>query len=192
MAWRDFLGRFARRPAPREPEPSPELGPMARHAISWLEKQPDAAKMLGALAEPEPPPEPRASRRPESEAAAHPFVDLAEKAAALTARVDNLAVRDDRWVKLARAGYTEEGLAEISRFAAHRGIQDPIAAAAQLEREVGHAEPIVQSGHRSFHTLAQAEERRSDTAFEALLDGDDEQWLAYSVNAALKEVRGQY
>jgi hypothetical protein len=52
MTWRDRLGRWMRRPAPREAEPSPELGPMARHAIEWLASQPDAAKMLGALAEP--------------------------------------------------------------------------------------------------------------------------------------------
>jgi hypothetical protein len=62
-------------------------------------------------------------------------------------------------------------------------MTDPLAAAAQLEREIGHAEPIVQSGHRSFHTLAQAEERRSDTAFEALMAGDDETWLQLTVPA---------
>jgi hypothetical protein len=169
---------------------------MARHAISWLASQPDAAKMLGALAEPEPPPEPRApraSRRPESEATAHPFAELAERARLLTERVDSLAVRDERWVKLAREGYTEEGLGEIARFAAHRGMTDPLAAAAALEREVGYPQPAESSGgHRYFHALDRAEHRASDTAFQALMDGDDEQWLAYSVNAALKEIRGQY
>jgi hypothetical protein len=167
---------------------------MVQRSIAWLASQPDAAKMMGALAEPpEPPPEPRAPRRREPEPSSHDaFAELAEKARALTARVDRLVVHDDRWKRLSEQGYTEEALAQIAQFAGHRGIQDPLAAAAALEREVGHAEPIVQSGHRSFHTLAQAEERRSETAFQALMDGDDEQWLAHAVPAALKEIRGQY
>jgi hypothetical protein len=156
---------------------------MARSAIAWLETQPDAAKLLGALADPEPPPEPRSPRRREPEPSSHPFAELAEKAAALTERVDRMVVHDDRWKRLSEQGYLEEGLAEIARYAAHRGITDPIAAAAALEREMGHhPEPAVSNGgHRSFHTLDRAEHRANEAALEVLLSGDDEEWLARTI-----------
>jgi hypothetical protein len=128
--------------------------------------------------------ESRAPRRREPEAPAHSFADLAEKAAALTERVDSLAVRDERWDVLKRQGYMEEGLAEIARFAAHRGIQDPIAAAAALEREMGYPEPVMSSGdHRSFRALDRAAETENDKAFQALMNGDDERFLEMTIPA---------
>jgi hypothetical protein len=158
-----------------------------------LSTQPDGAKLLSALIEPQPteadiPP----SRRREPEPESNPLTELLAKARHLTERVDRLSAQDERWAALSREGYTEEGLSQIAEFGVRQGIADPREAARALERAVGHAEPVVQSGrHMSFRGLDQAEERRSEAAFQALMDGDDETFLATAIPSVLAEIRGR-
>jgi hypothetical protein len=167
---------------------------MMQRSIAWLAKQPDADKWLGALAEPEPvEPEPRRRPPADPEPVGNPWTELSAKATSLAERVDKLVDRrgDDRWAVLLRDGYPVESVERIARFGVEQGIADPREAAKLLERQIGYPEPAVSTGGRYFAVLDRAAGRDNAAAFQALMDGDDETWLAHSIPAALREIRGQ-
>jgi hypothetical protein len=202
------LGRFAAGREERQPtQNAPELSPLSRQAIEWLARDPELQKRLGPLVERDeryitrggredrPPTDRSVGDDPGPTSPSAPSEVLSEltaKVAALTRRADSLVVRDEALVKLHAEGWTEEGLAELSRYMATHGLRDARQAARQFEREAPAPEPVVPSrgnGHWLMDARRRAEQ--GDAAYRALMAGDDEQFLQLSIAAALREVRGQ-
>ena len=100
---------------------------------------------------------------------------------------------ENRWLegrgKLRDAGYTQEGLEAVEKLMEERGIADHEAARALHERLNPPAEPAV-TGGSSWNFFDRSAEAANDAAFKALMSGDDEQFLATAIPAALKEARG--
>lgn len=101
---------------------------------------------------------------------------------------------ETRWMSgrtsLREAGYTQEGIDAVEQLMEQRGIADHEAARALHERLNPPAEPAVTGGSR-WNFLDRAAEATSDSAFKALMSGDDETFLATAIPAALKEARGE-
>lgn len=101
---------------------------------------------------------------------------------------------ETRWMSgrtsLREAGYTQEGIDAVEQLMEQRGIADHEAARALHERLNPPAEPAVTGGSR-WNFLDRAAEAASDSAFKALMSGDDETFLATAIPAALKEARGE-
>lgn len=121
--------------------------------------------------------------------------DREERAKEKQEREAESARRDleGRWLagkKLLRdAGYTDEGIAAVEQLMEQRGIADHEAARALHERLNPPAEPAVTGGSR-WNFFDRGAEAANDAAFKALMDGDDETFLATAIPAALKEARG--
>ena len=101
---------------------------------------------------------------------------------------------ETRWMagrtSLRDSGYTQEGIDAVEQLMEQRGIADHEAARALHERLNPPAEPAVTGGSR-WNFFDRAAEAANDTAFKALMDGDDETFLATAIPAALKEARGE-
>jgi hypothetical protein len=205
---RDRLGRFAAAArAQSERGSAPELSWAARSAIEWLARDPQLLQRLGPLLPKtasrdetvmrspsrgslmEPPEEPKTSSAP-----GEVLTELTQKVQALSERADRLVQRDARWEALLREGYTVEGVTEVAKFAAQQGIDDPKEAARAFERAQGAYDPVVsgRGGGRQWQIEDRREERRGAAdAMQMLLSGNDEEFLAAAIPAALREVRGQ-
>ena len=100
---------------------------------------------------------------------------------------------ETRWLagraKLRDGGYTPEGVEAVEKLMEDRGIADHEAARALHERLNPPAEPAITGGSR-WNLFDRSEEAANDEAFKALMNGDDERFLATAIPAALKEVRG--
>ena len=98
-----------------------------------------------------------------------------------------------RWLdgrtKARDQGYTPEGLTQLEDFMEKNGIADHLLAIPAFERVNPPPEPIVTGGSRwnFFDRNAEAEQ---DAAYKALMNGNDDEFLAHAIPAALKEVRG--
>jgi hypothetical protein len=88
------------------------------------------------------------------------------------------------------AGYTEEGIDAVEQLMEQRGIADHEAARALHEKLNPPAEPAVTGGSR-WNFFDRAAEAANDKSFQALMNGDDETFLATAIPAALKEARGE-
>jgi hypothetical protein len=100
---------------------------------------------------------------------------------------------ENRWLegraKLRADGVTQEGVEAVEKLMEDEGIPNHEAARLLYERRNPPPEPAVTGGSR-WNFFDRAAEAANDTAFKALMDGDDEAWLAHSIPAALKEARG--
>ncbi len=84
------------------------------------------------------------------------------------------------------AGYTDEGLKSLEDFMEQNGVADHKLAIPAFERLNPPPEPVV-TGGRGWNFLDRAAEAETDASMKALLQGDDEGFLARAVPAALKE-----
>jgi hypothetical protein len=100
---------------------------------------------------------------------------------------------ENRWLegraKLRADGVTQEGVEAVEKLMEDEGIPSHEAARLLYERRNPPPEPAVTGGSR-WNFFDRSAEAANDTAFKALMDGDDETWLAHSIPAALKEARG--
>jgi hypothetical protein len=100
---------------------------------------------------------------------------------------------EGRWARgraeLREAGYNDEGIASVEKLMEQEGVPSHKAAAALHEKLHPPPEPVVAGGSR-WNWFDRNAEAENDTAYNALMNGDDEGWLARSIPAALKEVRG--
>lgn len=110
-------------------------------------------------------------------------------------RATEAAKRDleKRWTegrsKARDEGYTGEGLDKLEDFMEKNNIADHKLAIPAFERANPPPEPVVTGGSRwNFFDVQEGVE--SDAALKDLLNGNDESFLARTVPAALKEVRG--
>ena len=210
--WRDALGRFAERR--QSQAAAPELSPAAISAIEWLARDPRVIERLGPLVgalrhnseNPQsdgPPSRSFSPPRREPERTSDKDRELPEgdvlgeltaKVEDLTRRADHLVVRDEALIELHAEGWTEEGLGELARYMSTHGLSDARQAAKQFERETERPEPVVsgRGGGRQWQIEDRREERRTNAdMLQLLLRGNDEEFLAAAIPAALREVRGQ-
>ena len=117
-----------------------------------------------------------------------------ERAAEKATREADDAKRDmeRRWLAgratLRDDGYTQEGIDAVEQLMEKRGIADHEAARALHEKLNPPPEPVVTGGTR-WNFFDRAEELAGKEAYDALMSGNDEKFLAYAIPAALKEVR---
>jgi hypothetical protein len=180
MSWlRDQLGRFSRSrsPAASQEAVAPELSPMAQSAIEWLVNQPNAAQKLRGLA-----PEPRlvTKRAPEPEPEGTLLQLLTANVAAVTESPERLVRPDDELEALAREGYTDEGLREIVHAKSAYGFAT-LRQAEQMLAGIRTPPELAAGSGRSWRSLDRMAEREDRRAYEALLAGDDEKWLQYTI-----------
>lgn len=116
-----------------------------------------------------------------------------EKATKEREEAESLAKLQTRWAsgqaKARAKGYTDEGLTQLEKFMEERGVADHEIAIPAFERANPPPEPIV-TGNQSWNFL----DRNLGEAppdIKALLDGNDEGFLANAVPAALASVRGR-
>jgi hypothetical protein len=100
---------------------------------------------------------------------------------------------ESRWLegraKLRADGVMQEGIEAVEKLMEDEGIPSHEAARLLYEKRNPPPEPAVTGGSR-WNFFDRSAEAANDTAFKALMDGDDETWLAHSIPAALKEARG--
>jgi hypothetical protein len=100
---------------------------------------------------------------------------------------------ESRWLegraKLRADGVMQEGIEAVEKLMEDEGIPSHEAARLLYERRNPPPEPAVTGGSR-WNFFDRTAEAANDTAFKALMDGDDDAWLAHSIPAALKEARG--
>lgn len=113
-----------------------------------------------------------------------------EERSAVEARRD----LERRWMEGRRVAreehsYTDEGLKSLEEFMEREGIPDHKNAIPAFERANPPPEPVV-TGGRGWNFFDRAAEAEQDAAMKSLLSGNDEDFLARAVPAALKEVRG--
>lgn len=91
---------------------------------------------------------------------------------------------------LRRAGWTEEGLSEVQKHAAERGIPDLEVAAAHYEKLHPPADPVQPNGSGSWGFFE--EPPAEDTFMKSMLEshGNDERALNSEIQKALAETRG--
>jgi hypothetical protein len=100
---------------------------------------------------------------------------------------------ENRWLegraKLRADGVMQEGIEAVEKLMTDEGIPSHEAARLLYEKRNPPPEPVVTGGSR-WNFFDRAADAANDTAFKALMDGDDETWLAHAIPAALKEARG--
>jgi hypothetical protein len=100
---------------------------------------------------------------------------------------------ESRWLdgraKLRADGVMQEGIEAVEKLMEDEGIPSHEAARLLYEKRNPPPEPVVTGGSR-WNFFDRSAEAANDTAFKALMDGDDETWLAHAIPAALKEARG--
>lgn len=87
-----------------------------------------------------------------------------------------------------RAGYTDEGLAELEKFMEARGVFDHDIAIPAFERLHPPPEPTTAGNGASWNFFDRPSEAPD---IQALLEGRDEEFLAKTIPQVLKEVRGR-
>jgi hypothetical protein len=100
---------------------------------------------------------------------------------------------ESRWLegraKLRADGVMQEGIEAVEKLMEDEGIPSHEAARLLYEKRNPPPEPAVTGGSR-WNFFDRAAEGEHAKAFQSLMDGDDEAWLAHSIPAALKEARG--
>lgn len=91
--------------------------------------------------------------------------------------------------KLRERGYLDDGVAGIEKLMEERGIADHEAAAALFDKLHPPPEPAMTGGSR-WNFFDRQESEADQAAFDALMKGDEDSWLAHSIPKALKEARG--
>ena len=98
---------------------------------------------------------------------------------------------ETRWLgtrnKAREAGYTDEGLEKLEAWMEKRGVADHEIAIPAFERENPPPEPVV-TGGRGWDFFNGIPKDQPD--LQALLNGNDEAFLATAIPAALNDVRG--
>jgi len=101
---------------------------------------------------------------------------------------------ETRWQKgrqtLRDAGYDAPGIEAVEKLMESEEIANHEAAAALYERRNPPPLPIASSGSSRWNFFDAQAGQEQDAAFKALMDGNDEAFLAHAVPAALKGERG--
>lgn len=115
-----------------------------------------------------------------------------EKAAKDRDEAESLAKLQTRWAggqaKARNAGYTAEGIEQLEKFMEERGIADHELAMLAYEKANPPPEPVV-TGNQAWNFLGNTAEPPAD--IKALLDGNEEGFLATAIPQAIASVRGR-
>lgn len=107
---------------------------------------------------------------------------------------DQTKALEQRWLTqraAARdAGYTDDGLQKLEEFMEKNGIADHSIAIPAFEKLNPPPEPVA-TGSSHWNFFDQREQGVGEGAFKALMEGNDEAFLAATIPNALKEVRGR-
>ena len=121
------------------------------------------------------------------------FMEAQAKAVETRKEEDARNALERRWidgrVKAREQGYTAEGLTALEEFMEKNGIADHELAIPAFERINPPPEPVV-TGGAGWNWFDRAAEAEEDAAYKALMEGRDDEFLARTIPAALKEGRG--